>query len=146
MTFSAGGPIKKDRSIDAHQGEYIVNIFWPAKQEKFVTLPDAETMLHGLKKACNNDPYLQEKLFPSILKHEKEEKVPVGVVLIVIEAVDDYEQKVLGHTPGAARSYSCRAVRKLRPKILEALIADAQALSEAQDILNADSTRGATTS
>jgi hypothetical protein len=61
------------------------------KSELRFNLPSREDMLAALLKVDDNS-HMQQKLYPKLLKHAGEQKVPMGIVMLLQLAFVDYTE------------------------------------------------------
>lgn len=101
--------------------------------EKLITLPDRDEMLRRLKEVDDNRRAVR-KIYPLILRFAGKEKTGLGVVLMLMRAIDDYPRRLAGNV--------YMAMSASIPAYIEALVDDdvvqAEALrayTEAQEIL-----------
>ncbi len=59
--------------------------------ETRITLPDAETIMSRLK-AVNDDSHCVQKFYPLLAKNGGQERVPMGIVMMLQLAVHDYTE------------------------------------------------------
>ncbi|HRY22324.1 MAG TPA: hypothetical protein P5311_00975 [Candidatus Dojkabacteria bacterium] len=59
--------------------------------DKVITLPDADDMLHRLIEVDDIN-HLQERFYPLLLRNAGEEKVATGVVMMITLAIHDYSE------------------------------------------------------
>lgn len=79
------------------------------------TLPSAEDMEARLL-AFDDDPYMRENLYPHLLKHAGQTKVPMGVVMALVMASNDF-------TKGLPQTVWIALSMRL-PQLVDALVDD----------------------
>lgn len=82
---------------------------------QLVTIGNADTITQGLVKMDDN-PHLQQKLYPKLTKEAGNQKYPLGVLLLIELALSDYCQGL----PGMMATLMQQKV----PAIIKALIPD----------------------
>jgi hypothetical protein len=95
--------------------------------ETLITLPNREEMLARLV-VVDNNPHLQERFYPRLLKEAGQEKVPMGVVMLLTLSIADYTQ---GMPPVMENIMNMRI-----PQFIDALVPDPQASKEAKDFFS----------
>lgn len=92
-----------------------------------ITLPDRETMLERLR-AVDDNSHLQERFYPLLTKAAGEKMQPMGVVMLLVLAVNDY---VEGMPPMIASLLLKRA-----EQFIDALIEDEVMAAKAKEIIS----------
>ena len=59
--------------------------------ETCITLPDTETIMSRLK-AVSSDDHCVQKLYPPIAKNGGQERVPMGIIMMLQLAIHDYTE------------------------------------------------------
>lgn len=98
---------------------------------KTMTLPDREEMMARLLRV-NNDPHLEERLYPILLEHALQEKNGVGVVMMLTLAIADYSQ----HMPPVIH----QLVMIQLEDFVRALIDDESILADAKSVIPSSAT------
>lgn len=92
--------------------------------EKTITLPSKERMLERLI-AVNDNTHLKERFYPKLLREAGNQKVAMGVVLMIQLAIHDYAQ---GMPPSVAV-----AMQLMVDRLIDALVEDAGVAQEAKE-------------
>lgn len=95
------------------------------ESETIISLPNKEEMLQRLT-ALDADPHLQQKLYPLLLKNAGREKYPLGVVILLNLALNDYTEN---NPPEVAATVSLRA-----PQFIDALVPDSKKADEVKQL------------
>jgi hypothetical protein len=93
-------------------------------EEKFIVLPQRDEMLKRLLRV-STEKYLQEKLYPLILNYAGSEKLPEGIVMLLMLSIHDYCE-------GMPPMMSTILTRKV-PAFIDALVDDEDVAREAKD-------------
>lgn len=96
------------------------------KNEKVIILPSREEMLARLLRV-NDNSHMQEKFYPILLKDAGQERVALGVVMMLAMAIHDYTK---GMPPIMASTLYMEA-----PHFIDALVDDPEAAKEAKVFL-----------
>jgi len=91
--------------------------------ETRITLPDADTMMSRLKE-INDDDHQVQGFYPLLTKRAGEERVPVGIVMMLQLAIHDYTE---GMPPILAI-----ALQMNMERYIDALVTDESAAAEAK--------------
>lgn len=94
--------------------------------ENVITLPSREEMLERLLKVSNVS-HVRQKFYPHLLKHAGQERVPQGVVMMLVLAISDY-------TTGLP-SIVANQMYMQAPQFIEALVVDSKTAEEAKAFL-----------
>lgn len=94
--------------------------------ETVITLPSREEMIERLLKVSDVD-HVQQKFYPHLLKNAGQERVPQGVVMMLVLAISDY-------TAGMP-AMMVNLMYMQAPKFIEALVVDAGVAEEAKALL-----------
>ncbi len=88
-----------------------------------ITLPDAETIMSRLK-AVNDSSHCVQKFYPLLAKNGGEERVPMGIVMMLQLAIHDYTE---GMPPMVVAVLNMNMER-----YIDALVPDEAAAAEAK--------------
>ena len=94
--------------------------------EKVITLPNRDEMLERLVKVSDNS-HLQERFYPILLKQAGQERVALGIVMMLALATHDY---VKGMPAVMANLMYMQA-----PGFIDALVSDPETAKEAKGFL-----------
>lgn len=101
-------------------------------EDQTIILPSSEEIVERLKQVLD-DEYMAQKFYPLIAQYGGEQKVAMGVVMMLVLAIEDFMQS--GY-PAAMRGILYMDV----PRFIDALIDDKEVAEEAkmhwQNILN----------